>query len=313
MGFILESTLIEISSALLILLGTLYVFVQDKYSFWRDRNVPYIKPIFPFGSVKNTLLGKMCVSEEYNQCYKVFKDEKYFGVYEGLKPVLVLRDPELIRHILIKDFSHFTNRTVMTIDAKKDYINKHLFNLTGSEWKKMRLTLAPTFTSGKMKLMFYLMLQCSKQLKEFLKAQVEANVEVDVKEALARFTMDIIATCAFGLETNSQTDQDCKFYKCGVEIFSTSKTKMFRRFVLSAFPFITKFYIPRFLPKYIQDFLTHIVTDAVDFREKNKVVRNDFLDLLIKIRQNKSLVEEEESVNGHAESKQKHISDKPGV
>lgn len=313
MGFILESTLVELLSALGILLWTLYMYVQEKYSFWRDKNVPYIKPIFPFGSMKEWLLGRISMSQAYDKCYQEFKNDKYFGVYEGQKPVLVLKDPELIRHILIKDFSHFTDRTVFTIDAKRDYINKHLFNLTGKEWKKMRLTLTPTFTSGKMKMMFYLMLQCSKQLKEFLSEQVKANVEVDVKDVLARFTMDIIATCAFGLETNSQTDQDSEFYKVGMDIFTPSKKTVLRRFILLAFPFITKIYVPRFLPKRIQDFLTNIVKDAVNFREKNKVVRNDFLDLLIKIRQNKSLIEDEESTNGHSESKQTTNSDKAGT
>lgn len=42
--------------------------------------------------------------------YNSYKDERYIGIFFRSKPILVIRDPELIKDILIKDFSSFPQR-----------------------------------------------------------------------------------------------------------------------------------------------------------------------------------------------------------
>jgi hypothetical protein len=43
--------------------------------------------------------------------YQRFSGEKYFGWFLLGKPVLAIRNIELLKHILVKDFNHFVDRT----------------------------------------------------------------------------------------------------------------------------------------------------------------------------------------------------------
>lgn len=64
----------------------------------------------------------------------------------------------------IKDFDHFANHFNMIIEADK-YIGRSLFGLENKEWREMRSSISPIFTSSKMKMMFGLL---SDQAKDFV-------------------------------------------------------------------------------------------------------------------------------------------------
>jgi hypothetical protein len=48
---------------------------------------------------------------------------------------------------------------------------------------------------------------------------------VDVKEAMARYTTDVIASCAFGIQSNSLKDPDAEFRRYLRNIFDFSVKK----------------------------------------------------------------------------------------
>ncbi|CAG2182090.1 unnamed protein product, partial [Oppiella nova] len=87
------------------------------------------------------------------------RNGKCFGVYELGKPVLYLSDPELIREVLVKDFHMFTNRREFRTGG--DPIFENMVGLQkDSEWKRIRSVMSPTFTTGKLKRMTPLILEC---------------------------------------------------------------------------------------------------------------------------------------------------------
>lgn len=53
--------------------------------------------------------------------------------------------------------------------------------LQGQKWKEMRMKLAPTFTSGKIKAMFPLMTECVDNFDEHLQIIAESNEIFDAK------------------------------------------------------------------------------------------------------------------------------------
>jgi cytochrome P450 len=58
---------------------------------------------------------------------------------------------------------------------------KNLFNMEGQNWKEMRSKLSPTFTSGRMKTMFPLVLKCAETLDKYLGTMADTGTFVDVK------------------------------------------------------------------------------------------------------------------------------------
>lgn len=301
MGLLFDNTFVEVTCILLSLMWIFYLNVTWLYTYWKHKAVPHVKPTFPFGCMSDFVWGKRHRGDFYQQFYEQFKSEPYFGIYEIKKPVLIVKDPKLIKLILTKDFQHFMNRFELTINKKMDYIGNHLFNMTGHEWKQMRTKLAPTFTSAKMKLMFFHMLKCSEQVREYLAKQLKTNPIrkttsiIDVKDVSVRFTMDIIATCAFGLETNCLTEEECEFHKFASNMFKPRWSTNLRRVLSQLLPFLKKTILLRNISENTSNFFTKIVRETVDYRENNNVSRNDFLDLLIRIRQRKSLADDAET------------------
>ena len=51
------------------------------------------------------------LDEMNGEDHKKFANEKYFGWFATGKPVLAINDVSLLKHIQVKDFDHFVDRT----------------------------------------------------------------------------------------------------------------------------------------------------------------------------------------------------------
>ena len=188
------------------------------------------------------------------------------------------------------------------VDDEQNPLAAHLLFLTGSKWKNLRAKLTPTFTSGKIKMMFHLMNECAEQLKKFLDEPAQNEETMEMKEVMAKFTTDIIGTCAFGLQFNAIENEDSEFRKMGRRIFEPSAKRALIRLVRSFFPSLLKFFKVKVMPQDIEDFFTGAVRETVEYREKNNYNRNDFMQLLIQLK-NKGKIhhddDEKPAENGH--------------
>lgn len=144
---------------------------------------------------------------------------RVYGTFESRDPVLLIRDPELIKCIMIKDFHHFVNHRGFPTDIGENLLNRSVVVMENDKWRDMRNTLSPAFTGSKMRQMFQLMLQTIDEAMLYLRdLQQDASsasvrgFELDVKDFSSRLTNDIIASTAFGLRVNSFRDKDNEFY-----------------------------------------------------------------------------------------------------
>jgi cytochrome P450 len=89
----------------------------------------------------------------------------------------------------------------------------------GEEWKDMRSMFSPIFTSGKMKSMMTFIHDVSDQLIKAIDVEVDAGNEIELKKLFGKFSMDSIASCAFGVNASSFKDDSTVFVKNAKEIF----------------------------------------------------------------------------------------------
>ena len=89
------------------------------------------------------------------------------GIFQLSTPTIVLREPEMIKQFLVKDFHHFEDRG-FSYDDQKEPLTANLVNMSGTKWKLMRQKLTPSFSSGKIKSMTNLLQECSEQLLTYL-------------------------------------------------------------------------------------------------------------------------------------------------
>ncbi|KAF2896449.1 hypothetical protein ILUMI_09729 [Ignelater luminosus] len=213
------------------------------------------------------------------------KGLEYCGFYAFARPNLILLDPELIKAILSKDFQHFTDRGFY-INEKVDPLSAQLLTLKGLQWKLRRNKISPTFTSGKVKMMFETLLNCTKELKVLMNDFAENHQVLDVKNILGRFTTDVIGSCGFGIECNSLRNPDSEFMKYGKKAFGEGTWDHLKNSVSLLSPKLFDiFKIPLNNPEVIK-FYMNTVKETLRYREENNVVRKDFMHLMIQLKNN---------------------------
>ena len=148
------------------------------------------------------------------------------------------------------------------------------------------MKLTPTFTSGKMKMMFQTVVDCLNGLLKKIRLDSEKKNPIDIKEVLGCFGTEIIGSCAFGLELKIFDQEDSPFREYGKRIFNTTKLRALRRALCTSFPEFARALGVKMVPRDIANFFMKVVKDTVEYREKNNYIRKDFMQLLIDLKNN---------------------------
>ncbi|XP_023714370.2 cytochrome P450 6a2 [Cryptotermes secundus] len=306
MGLLFGTALLDVGALVACLIAALYVYFKMSISYWKERNAPFINPTFPFGNIRDLMLLSKPIGHSFAEIYRKLDGEKYGGFYTFAKPGFIFRDPEIIKSVLVKDFSSFQDRGFF-IDEEFEPLLGNLFFLRGDKWRNLRVKLTPTFTSGKMKMMFQTLVDCGHELGTILEETANKGEIIEIKDILARYTTDIISSCAFGIQCNCLENPDAEFRQWGRKIFKSSALSMIILSLSALAPSLVAFLKLRSIDPDVSNFFRRMVKDTVNFRENNNFQRNDFMQLLIQIK-NKGKVDEdnksfEENDNGTIENK----------
>ncbi|CAB3248301.1 unnamed protein product [Arctia plantaginis] len=263
----------------------LLLYNREIYSRFRRHGVKYFQPLPLLGNLGSVLMRKQHVTDQLDDLYYKFSGERFVGRFEFTNPVLYIRDLELIKKITVKDFEHFLDHRIM-IDEKMDPLfGRNLLSLKGQEWKDMRSTLSPAFTSSKMRLMVPFMVEVSDLMTQSLKAQIKDSgvdyIDVDCVDLTARYANDVIASCAFGLKVDSHSDVNNEFYTIGRETATTGFQRVLVFLGYSAFPLLMRTLGIKLFTDKISNFFRNIILQTMKERELKKFLRPDMIHLLM--------------------------------
>ena len=168
----LESLAHPAAIASLLLLVVMFLY------WWGTRGFADLKKLNVLGPKPIPFLGNFLEARKYNGLHLMHLDylKKYgkvFTICLGGKPSLVIADPELLKQIMIKDFPSFRNRFLVQ-NVGHPY-NKSVFDAKDETWKRIRNTLTPTFSAGKMKLMVPLIEKSCDTLMEKLEKVADSG------------------------------------------------------------------------------------------------------------------------------------------
>ncbi|KAG0722237.1 Cytochrome P450 3A31 [Chionoecetes opilio] len=261
-----------------------WLYSRWRHSYWSSRGVPS-PPALPFlGHFHKVFFINSRLWESLHENYTKFYQSSMFGLYEFSRPVLVTWDADIMRHILVKDSESFIDRRDFDMRSghERDKLISEILNLKrGAEWKALRAIMTPTFTSGKIKSMFPLVCDKADALVKFSMKQVAENPHMDMKKYFGRYTMDTIASCAFGIECNSLVDND-EFTRKVEAFFTTSILAIFKGLFCMCMPRLFKLLGLSVNPPEV-DFFADVVQETVAARKAGKR-RGDFLDLMLEAR-----------------------------
>jgi cytochrome P450 family 6 len=263
------------------------IYLVNKYffSYWTRRDVFQVDPTFLVGNIGRLFTLKATMGDIFGEIYEKYRNKRFLGGYLSYKPMLIVHDPVLFQDVMIRDFTTFHDRPTPGDAAENFPLVGNLFNLRGQKWRDIRIKLSPTFTSGKLKAMFPIMRDCGKVLQDYTEKNIKnGNNVFDPKDLLARLTINIISSVAFGVENDCINEPDNVFRTMGLKMFEPS----FRNGVINTMAFFTpdlftKLKINPFLPE-LGDFVYSLVNQTVEYREKNNFYRNDFMQLLLELK-----------------------------
>lgn len=173
----------------------------------------------------------------------------------------------------------------------QDPLSAHLFNLEGKKWKSLRSKLTPAFSSGKLKRMFYLLAECSEEFQKLIDTSSETDRPYEIRELAAKFTIDVIGTCAFGIQINALTDEESEFHRAAKKLSKPSYKATLWRMLRTAMPRLYKFLRVQVIDPEVTEFFKDVVSQMIKQREEYGIKRHDFMDLLIELK-NKGTLDE---------------------
>uniref|UniRef100_A0A914WLX6 Cytochrome P450 n=1 Tax=Plectus sambesii TaxID=2011161 RepID=A0A914WLX6_9BILA len=139
-----------------------------------------------------------------------------FGVYLGPNLQIRTSDLDIAREVMIKQFANFVDRRNVAFNAGPP-LDESLLNIGKRDnadygWKEVRSIVSPTFSSGKIKLMFHTVHSKVEIFLENMAEHAKNGASFDIYDEFQALTLDVIGKCAFAVEANSLKNREDSFY-----------------------------------------------------------------------------------------------------
>ncbi|XP_037042332.1 probable cytochrome P450 9f2 [Bradysia coprophila] len=277
--------------AVVVIIFLLHKFLSREYGYFEAKGIPYSKPMFIFGSRKDFLFRNKSILTVIKDFYDEFPNDKISGLFDFSSPVYVIRDPQLIKQLAVKEFDHFVDHKFMLDGDPTSLFGRALFNLRGQKWRDMRATLSPAFTGSKMRQMFELMNLVGQQFANTITDQIKNGGEnsFEFRELSRKFTVDVIASCALGIEVNSFQNPKNEFHE-----FAINMTGSFGSFA-TMMKIMAYFLVPKIMGKLkvrlfseeATKFFEDAIKETIKIREQEGIMRPDLINLLMQAKKGK--------------------------
>ncbi|XP_067675347.1 cytochrome P450 3A24-like [Haliotis asinina] len=258
----------------------IYTYGKKRNRFFKDAGIPGPEPVIYIGNFHQMIKNGLDFENKHFKQYG-----KVFGVFLGGLPMVNVLDPDIAREILIRDFQHFTDRVIL--DLSNYPVNKSILLEKGANWKRIRNIISPTFSASKLRMMCDRINQCADKLTtNFVKA-AESNERIDVKGYFGAFTMDAIASTAFGIEVDSQSDFKHVFVEEAKKFFGPGFLNPVMMIIMifpALIPFFRALGVSTFSKSTLK-FFTKVLNEMIEQRKADlrdgKTKRQDFFQLLM--------------------------------
>lgn len=125
--------------------------------------------------------------------------------------------------------------------------------------------LSPTFTSGKMEHMFRTVTRVGTVLVNIYNEAVSSGSTIEVSDFLARYTMGVIGSCAFGIDCNILRNPKDLFLQMGRRVFTDQRHGISGQALIILFPKLSRCLHIKMTPDHIIDFYMRIVRENIAY------------------------------------------------
>ncbi|XP_037054358.1 cytochrome P450 3A13-like isoform X1 [Peromyscus leucopus] len=276
---------IETLTLLATILMLLYLYGTSSHGLFKKLGIPGPKPLPFVGTMLNYRRG---ISLYDIECQKQYGD--MWGLFNGLLPVLVITEPDMIKNVLVKEFySIFTNRHLF---GPLGFMKKSITTSENEEWKRIRSLLTPAFSSGKLKEMFHIIQEYGDALVKNMSREVEKGKSVTMNNFFGAYTMDVITGTLFGVKVDSLNNPQDPFVKNTRKLFIFDYFNPLA-FSTALFPFLSRIYnkvniciFPSDATSFFKKFIEKTKKDRLENTQEHRV---DFLQLMMNSQNSKDM------------------------
>ncbi|XP_026752919.2 cytochrome P450 9e2 isoform X2 [Galleria mellonella] len=274
-----------------VIIAALVLYHHQVYSRFAKYEVKHFNPVPILGNMIRVILRTEHFANDLQRYYDHFPEERFVGRYEFVKPTIIVKDLDLVKKVTIKDFEHFLDHRTIVNEKIEPVFGRNLLSLKGQEWKDMRATLSPAFTSSKMRLMVPFMVEVGDQMIQALKAKIRDSgnnfIDVEAKDLTTRYANDVIASCAFGLKVDSHMQEKNEFYEKGKTASAFGFRQMLMFFLFISFPRLMSKLKLTLFTKDTTNFFINLVLGTMTNRKTLHIVRPDMIHLLMEAKKGK--------------------------
>ncbi|KAK2916582.1 hypothetical protein Q8A67_000956 [Cirrhinus molitorella] len=202
----LDLSSLSVTWTLVVLVLTLlYMYGVWPHGFFKKLGIPGPRPWPFFGTFLSYTKGFFNFDTECARKYG-----KVWGIYDGRLPILMVTDLEMIKVILVKEcYSTFINRRKRTTGLAGPFADG-IIMVQDERWKRMRSTLSPYFTSGRLKEIFPIAVTHADRFIENMQKR-DHEQPVKVKEVVGPYSLDVVTSSSFSVDIDSINKADDPF------------------------------------------------------------------------------------------------------
>ncbi|XP_075809882.1 thromboxane-A synthase isoform X2 [Microtus pennsylvanicus] len=215
--------------------------------------------------------------------------EKYgplCGYYLGRRMYIVISEPDMIKQVLVENFSNFSNRMASGLEPKP--VADSVLMLRDKRWEEVRGALMSAFSPEKLNEMTPLISQACERLLTHLERYAASRDTFDIQRCYCCYTTNVVASVAFGTQVDSQNAPEDPFVQHCRRFFAFSIPRPLLALILS-FPSIM---VPlaRILPNKNRDelngFFNKLIRNVIALRDQqaSEERRRDFLQMALDAR-----------------------------
>lgn len=263
----------------------LFYRAKSRLDFWKNRQVPHSAPNWFLGNMVDFKKSKNqadILKSEYNKFRGV---GQFFGFFYYTTPTLVITNLDLIKRILMDDFKSFSDRDQF-FNAKDDPVSGHLANLTGEKWKELRGKLTPAFSCRQLKLLVPTFAEVGEELFNFINEKIgnQTKIVMELKDLISRYTIEGIGRSAFGIRCNCIVEENNEFLSYAKRSCSTLRHSTWMTSFMTTFPLLARALKMKYYYDDVSNFFVNLVRGTMASREKENYVCNDFMNILIDLK-----------------------------
>ncbi|CAG9823199.1 unnamed protein product [Phaedon cochleariae] len=262
---------------LVIILALAYYLLYRNLDYWKKRGIPGPRPYPIVGNLGDIITGKRGAEEIYTDIYRKYEGYPFVGVFKSIIPVLLVRDPDLIKCITLKDFPSFQNNDIFADKSIDPIFARNPFALRGNEWKTKRAQLTNCFSSGKIKAMYPVVDKNSQNMVRYINNEMKTSNCFDAREIFVRLMLDNVAACALGIEGKCFDEPYSEIRRMADNFFFTEGWSSLRFILCFNLPPLANFFKVKVITQEVEDTLMSIVRSTLKYRRENNIVAHDFL------------------------------------